>query len=146
MAVLADALGPGLPAALARTADQLREDADALDAAAAALLAAAVRAGAVQADAVPAGAGIDCAVLAGAPDAVRRRALLAAARDAGASAGSLSRRHALALDGLVVRWRGQGPVQLPGGVVAGRRCGTLWFAPRPAEPPRPTEQEDRAAE
>jgi tRNA(Ile)-lysidine synthase len=138
LALLGDALGPGLPAALARTADQLREDADALDAAAPALLAAAATTG----------AGLDCATLAGAPDAVRRRALLAAARDAGAAAGSLSRRHALALDALVVRWRGQGPVHLPGGVVAGRGCGTLWFAlrgtGRPTEPSG--EQEDRAAE
>jgi tRNA(Ile)-lysidine synthase len=139
LAVLGDALGPGLPVALARTAALLAEDAAALDAAASELLAAATRPG----------AGVDCATLAAAPDAVRRRALLAAARDAGAAAGSLSRRHALALDALVVRPRGQGPVHLPGGVVAGRRCGTLWFAPRGSGRPsdRPCgEQEDSAAE
>ena len=134
LAVLGDALGPGLPAALARSAGQLREDADALDAAAAQLLA------------VAGGpAGLSCEVLAAAPDAVRRRALLGAARDAGAAAGALSRRHALALDALVVRWRGQGAVHLPGGLVAARRCGTLCFAVggtgRRREP-----QEDRAAE
>ncbi len=143
--VLQDALGPGLVAALARSADQLREDADALDAAAAALL-----------NAASSGGGLDCARLGAAPDAVRRRALLAAARAAGASAGALSRRHALALDALVVRWRGQGPVHLPGRVVAERRCGTLCFAPRGSGRPidDPTdrrgspdaEQEDRAGE
>jgi tRNA(Ile)-lysidine synthase len=133
LAVLEDALGPGLHTALARTAALLAEDAAALDGAAEELL---LAAGDPR--------NLSCDVLAAAPDAVRRRALLAAARAAGAAAGSLSRRHALALDALVVRPRGQGPVHLPGGVVAGRRsgsgCGTLWFAPRP------TEQEDRAAE
>ena len=127
LAVLEDALGPGLPVALARTAALLAEDVAALELAAADLLAAAA--------AQPGrGSGeLSCKVLAAAPDAVRRRALLAAARAAGAAAGSLSRRHALALDALVTRPRGQGPVHLPGGVVAGRRsgsgCGTLWFAP-----------------
>ncbi len=134
---LSAALGPGLAPALARTAEQLREDADALDAAATALLAVA---------GAPPGRGLDCGVLAGAPDAVRRRALLAAARAAGAPAGALSRRHALALDALVVRWRGQGAVHLPGGVLAARRCGTLWFAPRGStgQGHDGGEQEDRA--
>jgi tRNA(Ile)-lysidine synthase len=143
LAVLEDALGPGLPAALARTAALLAEDAAALDAAAEELLAAA------RAESGHVSGELSCKVLAAAPDAVRRRALLAAARAAGAAAGSLSRRHALALDALVVRPRGQGPVHLPGGVVAGRGCGTLWFAPRGTGRPsdRPTgEQEDRAAE
>jgi tRNA(Ile)-lysidine synthase len=134
LAVLRDALGPELPAALARTATLLAEDAAALDAAAAELLTAA---GGLS--------GLSCEVLARAPDAVRRRALLAAARSAGSAAGSLSRRHALALDALVVRWRGQGPVHLPGGVLAARRCGTLCFAPR-GTGRRREPQEDRAAE
>jgi hypothetical protein len=30
---------------------------------------------------------------------------------------------------LVVGWNGQGPVNLPGGVAAGRRYGRLHFAP-----------------
>jgi len=143
LAVLEEALGPGLAAALARTGALLAEDAAALELAAAELL--------VAARAHPGRPSVElsCQVLAAAPDAVRRRALLAAARAAGAAAGSLSRRHALALDALVVRPRGQGPVHLPGGVVAGRGCGTLWFAPRGTGRPidRPSgEQEDRAAE
>jgi len=137
LAQLAGALGAGLAPALARTAEQLREDADALDAAAAALLAGAGD---------PVQRGLDCVVLAAAPDAVRRRALLAAARAAGASPGALSRRHALAIDALVVRWHGQGGVHLPGGVTARRGCGTLWFAPRGSrsEGHQGGEQEDRA--
>jgi tRNA(Ile)-lysidine synthase len=121
------ALGPGLVAALARTATLAGEDAAALDR---------YTDQVVQQAAVAAGpvgdpntvVRVDVATLAASVDAVRRRALLAAARRAGCPAGSLSRRHALALDALVVRWRGQGPVHLPGGVVAIRSCGTLELA------------------
>jgi tRNA(Ile)-lysidine synthase len=115
--LLDEALGPGLPAALARTAALLSEDAAALEGYADALVERARCPG-----------GYACAELAAAPDAVRRRALLLAARLAGSPAGALGSRHVLALDALVVRWRGQGPVHLPGRVVAGRRYGTLWFA------------------
>jgi tRNA(Ile)-lysidine synthase len=48
--------------------------------------------------------------------AIRRRALLAAARRAGCPGGALSHRHALALEHLLVTARGQ--VALPGSVVA----------------------------
>ena len=100
-------LGPRVVPALARTADLLRDDADALDAAAAELLAAAD----------PEGRGVLAVpVLATAAVAVRRRALLAAARSAGSPAGALSHRHALALDALVSA--GAGTTDLPGGVVA----------------------------
>jgi tRNA(Ile)-lysidine synthase len=122
-ALLTDALGPSLDDALARTAAQLREDADALDAAAADLLA---RASASDPPGrAPGGLALD--VLAGASDAVRRRALLAAFREAGSPAGALGRRHVLAVDALVVAWRGQGPVHLPGRVEARRACGRLWL-------------------
>jgi tRNA(Ile)-lysidine synthetase-like protein len=117
MSTLEEALGPGLTEALARTADLLAEDADALDAAAADLLAAARTAGAARAP-----DGLDVAVLAAAPTAIRRRALLVAARAAGCPPGALSRRHAVAVDALITAWRGQGQVDLPGGPVA-RRVG-----------------------
>ncbi len=123
--LLTDLLGPGVAPALARTADLLREDADALDGAAADLLGAAL---------VPSPPGevcLDVAVLAAAPDAVRRRALLAAARRAGCPAGALGRRHVLALDALVVGWRGQRAAHLPGRVVGRRDCGRLLLAPGP---------------
>lgn len=115
--VLEDVLGPGVAVALARTADQLREDADALDALAAALLAR-VR--------VQAGA-LDVGALAQAPDALRRRALRGAAIEAGCPPGSVHRTHVLALDALVTAWHGQGPVDLPGRVRAARACDRLAF-------------------
>jgi tRNA(Ile)-lysidine synthase len=100
-------LGPGVVQALARTADLLRDDADALDAAAGVLLAAAD----------PEGTGeLDVQALTAAPVAVRRRSLLAAARTAGSPAGALGHRHALALDALLTA--GTGAADLPGGVVA----------------------------
>ncbi len=120
------ALGPGLRDALARSADLLREDADALDALAADLLS--------EACVTPlereAPVLLEPDRLAGAPDAIRRRVLLLAARQAGSPAGALGRRHVLAVDALVMRWRGQGPVALPGGVVARRECGRLLLARR----------------
>lgn len=134
--LLSDLLGPGLPEALARTADLLREDADALDAAALDLLAAALAAAVTDAAPQPgpqpgphaAPLALDVAVLAAAPDAVRRRALLVAARRAGSPAGALGRRHVLALDALVVAWRGQGEAHLPGHVTGRRVCGRLLLA------------------
>lgn len=139
--LLAEGLGesslasPDLDAALARTAELLREDADALDAAAQTLLASArlpiTPQPAVAADARRVVVNLDVAVLRTAPDAVRRRALLAALRAAGCPAGSLGRRHVLAVDAVVSTWHGQGPVHLPGRVEAARACGRLCLT-RPA--------------
>lgn len=132
--LLTDVLGPGVVPALARTAEQLREDDDALAAYAARLLADAavvtpVADGSERAvtgtSGVPAAASLDCATLAAAPAAVRRRALRAWAVALGSTDGALARTHVLALDALVVAWRGQGPVPLPGRVTVRRRCGTL---------------------
>lgn len=132
--VLERELGPGVGAALARTADLLREDADALDALAQELLDGAVRAveppqtppgGAPGATAQPPAVRLDVATLLAALPAVRRRALRAAAVRAGSPAGAVTRTHALALDALVTHWHGQGPTALPGGVVGSRACGTL---------------------
>jgi len=121
---LEDALGPGVALALARTADQLREDADALDAMAADLLARARPPGdSLAADAVE----VDVEVLHGAMDAVRRRALRSAAIAAGCAPGAVHRVHVLALDALVTGWHGQGAVDLPGRIQATRACGRLTF-------------------
>jgi tRNA(Ile)-lysidine synthase len=107
-AELERALGPGVAQALARTADLLRDDADALDEAAARLLAAAD----------PDRVGVLAApLLAAAPAAVRRRTLLAAARTAGSPPGALGHRHAIALDGLLTAGAGT-RADLPGGVRA----------------------------
>ncbi len=113
-------LGPGVPAALARTAALLRDDDAALEE-----LADALRARATTAT------GLDTAALAEAPAAVRRRVLRAAAAAAGA--GALTQVHLGQLDALVVAWHGQGPAHLPGGVRAQRRCGRLVLhTPTPA--------------
>lgn len=114
-------LGPGVAEALARTAAQLREDADLLDTLAAELLAAATH-----------DDGLDLEVLAAAPPALRTRALRAAAIAAGSPAGALHRVHVLAVDALVTDWHGQGAVALPGGVAATRACGRLALGPAPA--------------
>ena len=108
---LEQALGPGVAEALARTADLLRDDADALD----------EWAGKAAAD------GLEIVPLSAVPTAVRRRVLRAAAVAAGASPGELSALHVGEIDRLVTDWRGQGPVCLPGGLVALRECGRLTF-------------------
>jgi len=109
------ALGPGVPEALARTADQLRADADALDAWA-------TRA---YADACRPGKGLDLVVLETLLPAVRTRVLRRAAIDAGCPPADLSAGHVGELERLVTDWHGQGPLHLPGGVRALRDCGTL---------------------
>ena len=101
--VLERALGPGVAAALARTAALARADADTLDALAAdALVAATLETG-----------GLDTAVLAGTSAAVRGRVLHRAARAAGCLGTDLSAGHVRALDALVTDWHGQGPIHLP---------------------------------
>lgn len=130
--VLREVLGPGVPEALARTADQLREDADLLDRLAADVLDDARDAAAAADDADLGGPGrgdappgLDVAVLLAAPAPLRRRALRAALVDAGVPSGSLHLTHLLAVEALVTHWHGQGAVALPGGREVRRRCGRL---------------------
>ncbi|HZG96245.1 MAG TPA: tRNA lysidine(34) synthetase TilS, partial [Mycobacteriales bacterium] len=113
-------LGPGVAEALVRTAGQLRADADLLD----------ELAESAYADAQAAGGGLDVGVLAGLPEALRGRVLHRAARAAGVPGSALSAVHVAALTGLVTGWKGQGPVDLPGGLAATRRCATLHLEPR----------------
>ncbi|MGI8869674.1 MAG: tRNA lysidine(34) synthetase TilS [Mycobacteriales bacterium] len=117
-AELAELLGPGLVAGLARSSDLLRADADHLDALAAA---------AAAENGVPdrLADGLDTAALGALAPAVRTRVLRLAALAAGAPGGALSSAHVDALDALVSRWHGQGPVSLPRGVRAERRHGRL---------------------
>ena len=114
------ALGPGVAAALARTADLLRDDADALDEWAARALAAAT-----------VDDGLDVAVLAALPAAVRTRVLRRAALAAGSPGSALGAAQVSGLARLVTDWHGQGPLDLPGGVAASRVCGTLAFSRQP---------------
>lgn len=114
---LTDALGPGIPEALARTAKQLRDDTEALDNWADEEFAAGRTAAGE----------ISVAALTRLPAAVRRRVIRLAALAAGCPAGTLAAVHIEAVDALVTGWRGQGPLQLPGPVVVRRRHGRLLF-------------------
>ena len=119
LADLSATLGPAVVANLARTAGLVASDNAALDALADAALADAL-----------ADDGLATAPLGEIAPALRTRALRAWARSLGAPGAALSLRHIEALDALVVAWRGQGPVALPGGILVRRRGGVL----RP-EPP-----------
>jgi tRNA(Ile)-lysidine synthase len=111
------ALGPGVAAALARTARMLRDDADALDAWADS----AWHAAAASADL----SALDVTALAALPRAVRTRVLRRAAIAAGSPPGTLAAVHIDEVDRLVTAWHGQRHVDLPGGVRAARRYGKL---------------------
>ncbi|MFD7310521.1 tRNA lysidine(34) synthetase TilS [Promicromonospora sp. NPDC059942] len=139
--VLEATLGPGVAEALARTADQARDDADLLDSLAADLLA---RAGAAASGtaagqdapaqdgaAEPGEHALDVGVLAAAHPALRRRALRLAALAAGCRPTDTTTRHVDALDAFVVSWSGQGPAGLPGGARARRACGRLFLRAAP---------------
>jgi tRNA(Ile)-lysidine synthase len=115
MPVLAAALGPGVTAALARTAELCADDADALDA----------WAERAHARAREPGGGLATAVLEREPPAVRRRVIQRAAVAAGVPASALAAVHIEQVDRLITDWRGQLGVDLPGGISAVRRCDTL---------------------
>lgn len=112
--VLEAELGPGVAEALARTAEQLRADTVLLDGLTERLVEAARRE-----------AGLDVAVLAAAPPALRHRAVHRVALASGVPASELTRAHVLEVDKLIVAWRGQRWVDLPGHLRALRRDGTL---------------------
>lgn len=118
LAQLGDALGPGLTAGLARSADLAAEDAQALDDWADAAFAALVEFDGPrlrgQADA-----------LAALPTAVRLRVIRRMCTDLGAAPDELSRSHVQSVDALVSAWHGQGPVSLPARVRAHREYGRL---------------------
>ena len=110
-------LGPGVAAALARSADQLREDADHLD---------------QVADAAVTALGTgpwEVAPLAALPRAVRTRVWRRLLVAAGAPAGQVSSRHTDACDALVADWHGQGPVHAPGDLRVVRREGRVAVRP-----------------
>ncbi|MEV5887777.1 tRNA lysidine(34) synthetase TilS [Nonomuraea fuscirosea] len=123
--VLEAELGPGVAEALARTAGLARQDADALDE-----WADSAYQNCALSD-IGGSIKVTVAELEKLPDAVRRRVLRRAALAAGAPSGALSATHVLAVDRLVTNWRGQKAVDLPGGLSAVRRYGTLIFAISP---------------
>ena len=117
---LEDALGPGVAEALARTASQLRADAECLDDLAFA------ESGQLR-DQGSDPAGLDASWLAALPAAIRTRVLRDAAIMAGCPPGALTAAHVERVEELVTCWRGQRWVDLPGGVRARRLAGKVWF-------------------
>jgi tRNA(Ile)-lysidine synthase len=108
------ALGPGVAEALARTAGQLRDDAEVLE-----KIATSER----RRDDSP----LSAASLAVLPGALRTRVLRSAALEAGCPAGALTAAHVARIEELVTDWHGQRGVDLPGGVRAARRSGAVLF-------------------
>jgi tRNA(Ile)-lysidine synthase len=106
-------LGPGISAALARTASLLRDDADALDQLADDEFAAHEP------------LSLDINRLEKLPKAIRTRVLRMAIYAAGAPSGSLSADHIAPIEAFITDWRGQGPSDLPGGVRVSRISGRL---------------------
>jgi tRNA(Ile)-lysidine synthase len=106
------ALGPGVAEALARTADQLRDDAEVLE-----------KIGSDERT-------VATASLAGLPGAVRSRVLRSAALAAGCPPGALTAAHVTRIEELVTNWHGQRWIDLPGGVRASRRSGHVLFEAR----------------
>jgi tRNA(Ile)-lysidine synthase len=115
--VLEESIGPGIGAALARSAQLLRDDADALD-------------GWAEKEFVDFdGNSMEVASLVKLPRAVRTRLLRRAIYAVGAPQGSISADHVGVVEALVTEWHGQGEVSLPGGVKVSRKSGRLSFLP-----------------
>jgi tRNA(Ile)-lysidine synthase len=143
LAELEDRVGSGVEVGLARSADLLRADSEALDAWADREYALSQQIGrdepvtGVSVDRnTDRNTELDCEQLGALPAAVRTRVLRRAALAVGARAADLSSTHLAAVDALVTDWHGQGPVALPGPVNVTRACGRLIIAaltlPEPA--------------
>ena len=115
---LEESIGPGITEALARSADLLRDDADALDG------------WAVQVAAELDLADLEITALAELPKAVRTRLLRMAIYAAGAPMGSITADHVASVEALVTSWHGQGACSLPGGVKVSRISGRLSLLSR----------------
>ena len=115
---LAKALGVDPVPALARSAQLLARDDDALETQALEALSGVLEGAStirLRIEEIPA------------QPAIRDRVLWLAALRAGARASDLSAQHVFALSSLVTHWHGQGPVPLPGGVRAARKKSLLEF-------------------
>ncbi|MBB2986240.1 tRNA lysidine(34) synthetase TilS [Terracoccus luteus] len=121
LASLEAELGPGFAAALARSADLLREDADHLE-----TLAVEARASLPDADGHP---GVDLDALAALPRAIRTRVWRLLAAEAGAPLADVSAAHVESLDALLTSWHGQGPLHVPGGIAVARERRAIRFRP-----------------
>ncbi len=118
LAEIEQALGSGVIAGLARSADLLRDDADALEA---------IGDEAHRRIVSTSGSQIssDCSDLAGLAAAIRSRVIRSMIIEAGAPGEDVGIDHVRSVEALVSQWHGQGPVSLPGGVIAERSCGRL---------------------
>ena len=110
---LEENLGPGITQALVRTADLLRDDADALDGFANEFFA--------QVDSK----NLEINDLERLPKAIRSRVLRLAIYQAGAPSGSLTAEHIEAAEALISNWHGQKEVSLPGNVKLLRNSGRI---------------------
>jgi len=110
---LEENLGPGITQALVRSADLLRDDADALDGFANEFFA--------QIEWM----NIKVNDLERLPKAIRSRVLRLAIYKAGSPAGSLSAEHIASAEALISDWHGQKEVALPGNVKLWRNSGTI---------------------
>jgi len=117
--VMEEKIGPGISAALARSASLLRDDADALDAIAD-----------VEISQLNL-ADLDCQRLGELPRAIRTRIIRAALYGAGAPSGSITWDHVAAVEALITHWHGQGALSLPGGVKVERISGRLSLLAQP---------------
>ncbi|WP_430868349.1 tRNA lysidine(34) synthetase TilS [Demequina aurantiaca] len=116
MPALVDVLGAGVVSGLARSAALLQADADELERQARSTLRKATAATSADDD-------WRCDNLAALPDAIRSRMLKMLAE--GKGAGPLTAAHVRMLDKLVMQYKGQGAVALPGGFEARREYGRL---------------------
>ncbi|WP_053351813.1 tRNA lysidine(34) synthetase TilS [Leucobacter musarum] len=117
-------LGPGVAAALARSADLAREDAEAFDVIIAEQIEEIV-------EHAEAGIAVSVRALAANPAALRHRIIRTVAM---AEFGSeLSREHTLAIAALVTDWRGQGPIEVPG-ITVTRSGGRIVYTRRVGSP------------
>lgn len=122
---LESALGPGVPAALARSAALLRDDADALDQWTQSVL-----------DSISLGArpsAMPVADLADLPNAVRTRVIRRWLIAQGVPGAELSRDHVLRAGQLITNWRGQGAIRLPGARDLARRSRFLVIEAVPSD-------------
>ena len=114
--VIEENLGPKITEALARSADLLRDDADALDGFANEFIS--------QVNPLD----LDVKDLERLPRAIRTRVLRLAIYIAGAPSGTLSADHISAVEGLVSDWHGQKEVSLPGNVKVLRNSGRITLS------------------
>ena len=110
--VMESELGPGIKDALVRSAQLLRDDADALDALAKEFW---------QSD-----RSLEVAPLAELPKAIRTRVLRLALFESGVS--QLSAEQVAQVEALISNWKGQGEVSLPAGVKVSRISGRLTLS------------------